>query len=174
MNSEDPGEGKSALKPKEAEKELLAWEAPERPFKRRTRDFYVTLLAMAFIFGMILFLIDGWAPVILIVALVFLSYVMSTIEPNNVNYKITTKGIYVSNESIPWKVLGRFWFSRRFDNDLLIVETLSFPGRMELVVTSDLKEKIASILSKYLTLEEVPPSALDKAANWFAKRAPAK
>ncbi len=160
-------------KPTTVEKELLAWETAERPFKRRNRDFYITVIAMAGIVALVLFLVEGWAPVILIIALVFLFYVMSTIEPGNVRCKITTKGIAIGNQkTAPWSNLGRFWVTRRFDSELLVFETSTFPGRIEIVLDPMIKDEAIKILSKYLTLEEIPPSSLDKAANWFSKRLP--
>src|SRR3990167_3231537 len=126
--SEEP---KPVVIQKEAEKELLTWTAPARPFKRRDREFYITIIAIAGIVGLVLFLIEGFMPVILIVSLVFLFYVLSTVEPENIEYKITNKGIKVVDKRTDWSLINRFWFSRRFDSELLVVETLGLPGRME-------------------------------------------
>ncbi len=49
------GEGTA---PKEdQEKDLVVWMAPARPFKRRNKDFYVTVAAMAGVTALVLFLI---------------------------------------------------------------------------------------------------------------------
>ena len=69
-------------------------------------------------------------PVILIVSLVFLYYVMSTVEPENIEYKITTKGIKIAGRLTEWQGMTRFWFSKRFDNDLLVIGTVAIPGRI--------------------------------------------
>ena len=157
---------------REPEKDLVSWTAPARPFKRRDREFYITILAIAGIVGLVLFLIEGFMPVILIVSLVFLFYVLSTVEPENIEYKITNKGIKVVDKRTDWSLINRFWFSRRFDSELLVVETLGLPGRMELVINQEDKERIRKTLSSYIVEEEAPPSYLDKAANWFAKKLP--
>ena len=157
---------------REPEKDLFVWTAPARPFKRRDREFYVTIMAMGGIIALILFLVEGFMPVVLIVSLFFLFYVLSTVEPEKVEYKITTKGIKIENRRTDWGMLGRFWFSRRFDHDLLIIESGNLPGRIELVILPDKKEEIKKALSAYLFEEEVPPSPLDKAANWFSSRLP--
>jgi hypothetical protein len=154
------------------EKEILTWAAPARPFKRRNRDFYVTVIAIAALVGLILFLVDGFMPVLLIVSLVFLMYVMSTVEPEELTYTITNKGIKIADKRTDWESIGRFWFTKRFDNELLVMEISQLPGRMELVVPEDKKADIKKALDKYLLHEEVPPSGLDKAANWFAKKLP--
>ncbi|KKP32488.1 MAG: hypothetical protein UR20_C0023G0013, partial [Candidatus Woesebacteria bacterium GW2011_GWE2_31_6] len=64
------------------------------------------------------------------------------------------------------------WFSKRHDSELLIFETFQVPGRMELVIDSNFKEQIKKTLSEYLTEEEISPSTLDKAVDWFSKKLP--
>jgi hypothetical protein len=72
----------------------------------------------------------------------------------------------------PWENLGRFWFTKRFNDQILVFETFTLGGRLEVVIKPDDKEKIKSILSKYLLHEEAPPSVIDKATNWFSKKLP--
>jgi hypothetical protein len=124
------------------------------------------------IVGLVVFLIEGFMPVVLIISLVFLYYVLNTVEPENIEYKVNSQGISVAGVITGWAKLRRFWFSRRFDSDLLIVETVYFPGRMELVVNRSDKEKLNKFLANYLQHEEVPPSNLDKIANFFSKKLP--
>lgn len=171
-NPEGEEEPRPVVERREAEKDLVSWTAPARPFKRRDREFYITIIAIAGIVGLVLFLIEGFMPVILIISLVFLFYVLSTVEPENISYKITNQGIKVAERRTDWTIMGRFWFSRRFNSELLVVETLGLPGRMELVINSADKEEIKKALTPYLPEEEAPPSYLDKAANWFAGRLP--
>lgn len=157
---------------KVSEKVLYSWNAPARPFKRRNKDFWVTAIAIAVVVGLILFIVEGFMPVILLVALVFLFYVMNSVEPGNIEYKITNYGINMAGKVTEWDRVTRFWFSRRFDNKLLIFETFSLPGRLELVVNDSDIDKLRSALTKYLIEEEAPPSYLDKTANWFSKKLP--
>lgn len=156
----------------EPEKDLVTWQAPARPFKRRNREFYVTVIAIAAVVGLVLFLVEGFMPVILIISLVFLFYVLSTVEPDDIEYKLTNKGIYMAGRKTEWENLLRFWFSRRFDSQLLIMETFTLPGRLELVVDPGVKEEIRKTLLNYMPEEETPPSGFDRTANWFSKRLP--
>jgi hypothetical protein len=156
----------------EPEKDLIAWQATARPFKRRNREFYITVIAIAAVIGLILFLVEGFMPVILIISLVFLFYVLSTVEPEEIQYKLTNKGIYIAERKTEWENLIRFWFSRRFDSQLLIIETFSLPGRLELVIDPGQKDEIRKTLLNYIPEEETPASGLDRAANWFSKRLP--
>src|SRR5690606_14974424 len=90
------------------EKVLFTWTAVARPFKRQSREFYVTALSIAVLFGLILFLIDGIMPVLLIVAFCFLFYVLHNVEPENAEYKITTFGIRVADRLTVWDDIVRF------------------------------------------------------------------
>lgn len=156
----------------EAEKDLFIWKAPARPFKRRDKQFWMTLIAIAGVFGLILFLVEGAMPVILIISLVFLFYVLSTVEPEEIECKITNKGIKIADKRTDLGNLTRFWFSRRFNSELLVFEMAILPGRLEMVINSKDREAIRKALSPYLPEEEAPPSGLDRAANWFAKKLP--
>lgn len=154
------------------EKDLVVWTAPARPFQRKDRQFYLTTISIVGLVSLIIFLAEGVMPVILIISLVFLYYVMNTVPPENITYKITNKGIMVAGKRIGWENFGRFWFGKRHDSELLIFETFSVPGRMELVIDTNFKEQIKKTLSEYLREEEISPSTLDKAVDWFSKKLP--
>ena len=154
------------------EKLLFSWTAPSRPFKRRDRDFWVTVIIITIIIGLVLFFAEGFMPVILIISVIFLYYILNTVEPENIDYKITTKGLKMADKLNPWDNLGRFWFTKRFNDQILVFEAFTLGGRLEVVFKPTDKEKIKSILSKYLLHEEAPPSIIDKATNWFTKKLP--
>jgi hypothetical protein len=156
----------------EPEKDLVVWVTASRPFKRRNREFYVSVISIATVAGLVLFLVDGFLPVMLIISLVFLFYVLSTVEPENIEYKITSYGIKVAGSLTPWNAMYRFWFTRRFESDLLVIQTFSLPGRLELVIPTEKKKEAEEALKKYITHEEAPPTFMDKSANWFAKKMP--
>ena len=151
---------------------LFDWRAPSRPFKRRDREFYVTIVAIAAIVGLVIFIVEGIMPVLLIISVVFLFYVMNTVEPEKIEYRITNKGIEVSGRLTEWERLTRFWFTKRHNDELLVFEMTTFPSRLEVVVNIPDKEKLRKVIKEYLEEEEAPPSFLDKSSNWFAKRLP--
>jgi hypothetical protein len=157
---------------REPEKDLVVWTAPARLFKRRGRQFYVTVFAIAGIVSLILFLAEGIMPVILIVSLVFLYYVLSTVQPENIEYKVTTKGIRIANKLTEWQSLNRYRFSKRFDNNLMIIDTSFIPGRIELIINPGIKDQLKKEISAYIPYEEVPAGAIDRATNWFAEKMP--
>ena len=156
----------------EPERDLVTWVAPARPFKRRDRQFFVTTFAIAGIVGLVLFLAEGAMPVLLIVSLVFLYYVLSTVEPEKIEYKVTSKGIKIAGKLTEWPNLIRFFFSKRLDSDLIVFETVSVPGRIEVLINPGIRENLKKEISTYIPYEEIPASSFDKFTDWFSKKLP--
>lgn len=156
----------------EPEKELVSWIAAARSFKRRDRQFYVTTISIAALVCLVLFIAEGAMPVILIISVIFLYYVLSTVPPENITYKLTNKGIKIDKTTTPWEFLGRFWFGERHGSTMLFVEAFVLPGRLELVVDPAKREEIKKIMSQYLVEEEIPASRFEKVLDWFSKKLP--
>lgn len=155
------------------EEVVFSWRAPVRPFKKRNREFFTTVAAIGFLIALILFFLEGVLPVAVVMAIVFLVYTLFTFPPEEVEHKITNKGIYFAGTTrYLWDELRRFWFTERFENALLVIESFRAPGRLELVIKSEDKEKLAKELEKYLLQEERSPDFLDKAATWLSRRVP--
>jgi hypothetical protein len=157
---------------REPDRDLVTWTAPSRPFVRYPRQYYVTIFAIAGIVGLVVFLAEGIMPVILIVSLVFLYYILSTVKPENIEYKVTNKGIKIGKSEIPWQNIIKFWFLTKGESEILIMQTLSIPGKMEVVVNREIKEQLKKEISAYVPYEEILPSTLDKVTNWFSKKLP--
>lgn len=152
---------------------LFSWKAPIRPFKRRDKDFWTTVVAIIFLLSLILFFVKEWMLIAAIISLAFVYYVLSTVPPEEIEYKITNKGIYFADKSYDWDFLWRFWFSDKYNDRLLNIDTkISLPARLTFVIKKEDEKKIGEILEKYLLHEEAPPSFLDKASAWLAKKIP--
>ena len=154
----------------EKEKDLFVWRAPTRPFKRHSRDVYVTLVSIAVLFGLILFLIDGILPVLLVVSVFFLFYVLSNVEPEEVEFRITSFGVRVGDNLTEWPYVYRYWFIERYGKEVLVFETANLGGRMELVMPAGEKENIRKILDEYSSFEPQSPSVVDKAAGFIGSK----
>jgi len=157
---------------KKVEKDLVVWNAPSRPFQRRSKDFYTSLTAVAGLLSVVLFIIEGIMPVILVISAVFLFYVLSTIPPQDLEYKITDQGIKIGDGKTIWEMMGRYWFVTRGGSEILVVETARVPGRMELVIDQSKKEEIQKTLDKYLVNEQASATMYDKMASWATKALP--
>lgn len=155
---------------KELEKELLVWKSPSRPFKKRAKEFWVRTIAVASVLGFILYIVEGAMPVILLIAILFLFYILSTVEPETIEYKITNHGVRVADKLNEWNFFTRFWFGQRMGSDMIVFETLGISGRLELIINPKDKEKLKTEVSKFIQEEKAAPTSIDRAGNWISKR----
>ncbi len=102
----------------------------------------------------------------------FLYYVLSTVEPGKIEYKVTNKGIKISGRLTAWQYLNRFWFSERSGSEIMIIGSFLVPGRLELVINPEIKEKLKKEISAYIPYEEVSATGLERITNWVGKRLP--
>lgn len=168
---------KSSLKTKE-EKEvvrtLLSWKAPARPFRKRTRDYYLTIAAIVFFVCVILLFFKEWLLIGVILSLTFVTYVLGTVPPREVEHKITTEGIVSHERAYLWEELFDFWFSEALGQKILNINTRrALPGRIFLLL-GDLEEgKVRQVLAKYLPYREVPEKGwTEKAGEWLSQKVP--
>lgn len=152
------------------EKEIFSWKSPARPFKKRPREFWVRTVVIAGVLGTILFIVEGAMPVVLLIAVLFLFYILSTVEPETIQYKVTSYGLRVMDRLNGWNQFTRFWFTKRMDTEMVVFETFSIPGRLELVINTNEKEKLKASLIKFIPEEEAPPTRFDKTSEWISKK----
>lgn len=162
--------------PVKEEKILFEWEALERPYQRKDREFWTTVLSILGLVCLILFFVKEWFLIAALIALVFLYYVLTTVPPQKAKYKITTKGVYLApSQRIDWDFFRRFWFDQKWGHQLLNFETwLNFPRVISFVIPESEEKKIAQIVEKYLPQEKSPPNFLDKFSSWLTKKFPSR
>ena len=151
---------------------MATWEAPSRPFKKRDRQFFVTVTVIALLISLILFFSGQFLPIAVVISVVFLLYVLQVIPPHNISHKITTFGISVEGNLYYWQELGRFWFEKKYDQLLLNVETLRFPGRVTVVLPEDKKQDVTEILSEVLLQQKPDLTLFEKIAAWVQEKVP--
>jgi hypothetical protein len=149
---------------------LFSWNAPSRPFKRRDRRYWVGIVATASLVSFILFIAEGVMPVVLLFSILLFYYVLSTVEPPEIGYKITKAGVEFSDGVFKWKFLKRYWFERKFDTTTLNFEMSKFPGRLELVVKEQDIPKVRQVLNRYLTEDEGRKTVFDRASDWVSQK----
>jgi hypothetical protein len=155
------------------EKMLIEWEAAERSFKKRNRDFWITAVAILILVSVIFIFIKEFFLVIALGSLLFLGYVLSTVPPGMAKYKITNRGIYFGEQFYPWEILERFWFKNSLDSEMIHFGTLmQFPRVISMVIMAEDKEKIKEIVVKRIPMIQESPTFVDKTTAWFSKRLP--
>jgi len=156
------------------EKTIFEWEALERPFQQKDKEFWTTVISILGLVCLILFFVKEWFLIAAVCALVFLYYVLTTVPPQKGQYRITTKGIYASpSQRIDWEALRRFWIDEKWGHKVIHLETwLNFPKVVSFVINTDDEKKVGEIVKKYIPQEQASPNALDKFSGWLAKKVP--
>lgn len=155
------------------DKILIEWSAPARPYKERTREFYSTILSLAFLLGVILLLLKEFLLIGVIMAFAFLSYVLATHKPETVAHQLTESGIITDNKLTKWDELTHFWLKKQWDQEVVFCKTIKpIPGVILLVLDPTHKESIVKTLADHLP--ELPPSDsfVDRASNWLGQKIP--
>jgi hypothetical protein len=155
-------------------KTLLSWTGPGRPYKRRTKQFFLTVILLAFLFEVIAFLFSQYLLMLVIFFLVLMSFSFVLVPPKNFHYRISTEGITVEDHFYLWQELYDFYFKRREGIDILHVRTHSFlPGELIIPLGDITKEHVRSALLSYLPYREViKPTFMEKSADLLVKNFP--
>jgi len=154
------------------ERLILEWIAPSRPFRKRNKQFFTTVLVIALLISLILFFSGQFLPIAMVFSVVFLNYVLAVIPPQDITHKITNFGLEVEGRLYSWQELGRFWFDKKYESVLLQIETAYFPGRLTLVLPETQKKLVTDILSEVLLQQRPPLSTFEKFAKWFQEKFP--
>ncbi len=157
----------------EPERELLAWEAPSRPFKKRSREFYTTVAALVVLLSVILALAREFLLIGVIMSFGFFAYVLASVPPLKIGHRLTNKGVRSGQQLYLWQQMGRYWWDEKWGAKLLSIELpAQFPGRLQLLLGESNKKDLEEILSKYLIKQKPEPTWIDKASKWLQEKIP--
>lgn len=155
------------------EKTWYTWSAPERAYKRRDKDFWISSIAMLALVSVIFFFAKEFFLIIALVSFLFLYYSLSSVPPRIVENRLTNRGVYVNTVFFSWADLQRFWFDKNMDHHTLSFETsLTFPNKISLIINPDDMEKIKSFALKRIPLYQSPPNFVERVTTWFATKIP--
>jgi hypothetical protein len=155
------------------EKIILEWTAPARPYKTRSREFYTTILSIAFLLAVILLLIKEFLLIGVIIAFAFLSYVLATHKPEDAVHQVTTSGIRTDNKLFAWDTLTNFWLKKEWDQEVVICKTkAALPGVILLVIDPQKREDILKAIGDKIPLEKPLDSFVDSASKWLGDKIP--
>jgi len=143
---------------------LFEWEAPDRyKFNFESKTFW-GILALVLVFILYLAILGQYYFMAAVVALVFLIYVAGTNNPVTVKHKITSRGIDTGNKLYEWFMLNSFWFSKKGDQYMLIVETkLRYPKALIMLFSESDKDAIFVLLQEKVLYKDIrKQSKLDR------------
>jgi hypothetical protein len=152
----------------------LSWSAPGRPFSKKGRQFYATVILLMFLVQIILFLFSWYELMVVVLALVFLAIVLYTIPPKDYHYKITSEGIRLEDNFYIWSELYDFYFKKVDNTDTLVVRTESLlPGELKLTLGTVSRDHIRQIIVNFLPYREyVKPTFVERSGDWLARNFP--
>lgn len=161
--------------PIKEEKVLVSWKAKSRPYQKKDRDFWVTALSAVGLVCVVLFVIGEGGLIAAVLSLVFLYYVLTTVEADQVEYKITSKGVYLpgAEQRIDWDYLISYFFAEKWGFEILKINTslFNFPV-IRLVVPQNKKKEIKKNIKKYLPAGKESISISNKISNWVYDHLP--
>ncbi len=155
-------------------KTLLSWTAPGRPFRKRTKQYYLTSLLIMLFVEVILFLFSQYMLMLVVLSLVFVAFALATVPPRDFHYRISTEGVMVEDHFYLWQELYDFYFKKRNGIDVLHIRTHAFiPGELTITLGNVSEEHVKSVLLPYLPYREyIKPTFMDKSADWLSKNFP--
>lgn len=155
-----------------SEIDIVTWSAPSRVFKKRDRKYFTNVLVIVLLISLILFFAGQFLPIAVVLAVTFVTYILSTFPPEVIHNKITNYGVYLDEKIFYWDELGRFWFEKRMGQDVMFLETSLFPYRLLFVLTNTSVEEVRDVLQRVLLEEKPPLTTYEKAAEWMQKKFP--
>lgn len=154
------------------EEVYLVWESPGWVFKRRSKEFFTNVGAIVFFLLVIMVFAREFVLIATVLSIVFVVYVLSTVPPQMVKHRLTSRGIESANKFYRWDELTEFWFETRWEQKLLVIRPVN--GTRILVLLGDQQEeKIKPIINKHLVYRETPDTTfVDRASSWLSEKIP--
>ncbi|MBP7859980.1 hypothetical protein KA001_03420 [Patescibacteria group bacterium] len=148
-------------------KTLLIWEGPQRPYKKVDRKYYTSMIGIGIALFLFLIFAGQFILIIVLLSMLFTTYALFAVAPGNATYAITTAGLEIQGELVPWEQILNFFTEKRLDVTIisLNVKTTSLSRVKYLIPDNEttLIEAIKIIESK------VPRYAPKSDTNLIAK-----
>lgn len=154
------------------EKQIIEWESYDRPHKTWTKEFYSTVVVIAFLVSVILFFIEGVMPVVVVWALVFMIWSMNRVEPKLTKTTLTTWGIRSADRLYLYRDMDNFWFETKWSTRLLRVNLNGTPWHVVFVIDPKEENKIKDQVVRFVPMVEPVPTAGDKLTKWLGEKIP--
>ncbi|HSX19036.1 MAG TPA: hypothetical protein VLE91_02775, partial [Candidatus Saccharimonadales bacterium] len=148
-------------------KTIISWKSPDRVFVARSKKYFTKVALYGFVFILFAVAFGEFVFVGVIIAVMFMMYVLSTTAPNTIEHRVNNMGIVSGERAFLWEELDSFWFDRKGDDRLLMVQTrMRFPTRLIMILTTVSERTLLDILEKHLHYHPAPVhTLLDKWAT---------
>jgi len=155
-------------------KTLLSWSAPGRPFRKRSKQYFLTAILITLLIEIILFLFSQYLLMLVVLSLLFVAFALSIVPPRDFHYRISNQGIMIEDHFYIWQELYDFYFKQREDMDILHIRTHAFiPGELTITLGDMDREHVKQILVRYLPFREyIKPTFMEKSGDWLSRNFP--
>lgn len=154
---------------------VYSWQAPLRPYMKRSKKIMRFYLALTLLISLIVFFFGDRILLLPLWTLLFIFYVFTVTPPTEVTHRISQFGVEITGTTLRWEDLDHFYFFQRFGYDVLVLVTHPpFPYYSYLVIpNAETKNKVFSLISEHIIYqEEHRNSFTDKVIDWFTKLIP--
>jgi hypothetical protein len=144
----------------------LTWQALSRPQKKPMHQKTLkTLIIIGAIIGLLLAAMQQFFLIIVILSLIFISYMLSQVPGESIKYELTNEGINYADVFYSWADLRHFFFFTGSELDVIAVDIKDgIPARIYLTLPEGKRDEVKRILGDHIMfLEEEPKSFMDKA-----------
>ncbi len=154
------------------ERTLLEWTAYERPQKKWSKEFYSSVIVMAFLASVIFYFIEGFMPVLVIWSMVFMLWAMSRSEPRTEKYLLTSWGLKTIERTYRYDSMTAFWFETKWGGRLMRINLAQAPWHIVIVTDSSKENQIKKIMLERTIYQEPPVTWLDRLTKWLGDKIP--
>lgn len=155
-------------------KTFISWNAPGRPFRKRSKEYFTNCFLITIAIEIILFLFSQYLLMLVVFSLAFFAFTLAVVPPHIYYYKISSEGILIEKNFFIWEELYDFYFMKRQGVDVLHVRTKSyFPGELTIVLGDVSVSHVKNTLLMFLPYREyVEPTFMEKTGDWLEKNFP--
>lgn len=151
---------------------LFDWESYERPQKKWSKEFYSSVIVMAFLASIILYFIEGVMPVLVIWAMVFMLWAMSRTEPRMEKYAISSWGLKTKERTYRFETMNQFWFESKWGGRLMRINLEGAPWHLVIVISTENEDKIRKLMLAHVPYQEPPVTWSDRLVKWLGDKIP--
>lgn len=151
---------------------LFEWNSYERPQKKWTKEFYSSVIVMAFLASIIFYFIEGIMPVLVIWAMVFMLWAMSKTEPRIEKYAISTWGLKTKDKTYRFEEMNNFWFETKWGGRLMRINLVKIPWHLVIVIDSEHEDTIRKLMLSSVTYQEPAVTWSDRMVKWLGDKIP--
>lgn len=154
------------------EETYLRWSSPSRTFKKRDKEFFTNIGAIVFLLMVILVFAREFGLIAAVLSIVFFVYVVSTVPPEEIEHRITNRGIESGDHYYRWEELVEFWFEEQWGQVKMVIRPV-LGSLIIILLGGEEKQKIRDLVTKHIPYREQPQKTwVESAATWLSNKVP--